>query len=483
MAWFFASIDPQRLIANNKFSTLDKKIKSLSGLDQSMSTMIANCLSPKKELRPNIKEIKNALRIEKEKTTKHSPLISTESINIDKSRSAIRKLLQRITNSMNDLPKDSRTGLWLSTEDDGHLNSTKRSKFELLRSPYRGVSGSLYLFSRLSKIGVNISDYGSLIDNSIDWLLAQESTKDCQMPGLYFGETGVAVAITQLFSEKILNRNEEQWIDDYLLEITKVPYDWPDITHGASGRGIGYLNFADQLNDEKWIFYAEEAANYLLESQEEDGYWIMPDGASGMTGEVYTGFAHGNAGIIYFLLELFSKTSDSNLHTAANKAFDWLISKMIIDEKHKTVKWYVSDKSNDSWHSWCHGAPGITLALLKHYEVTKDDSYLHIIDKILNTYSNEYSRNNLSTCCGLSGIGEVFIEAYKITKNIKWLQTSSNIANDLLALSEEHGSNSIMWSTVKPQSRTADLMVGQGGIIHFLLRFLDPDSFSFPLLR
>ena len=88
---------------------------------------------------------------------------------------------------------------------------------------------------------------------------------------------------------------------------------------------------------------------------------------------------------------------------------------------------------------------------------------------------------NLSLCHGLSGLGEIFLEAGRVLAEPRWIERARRIARTLVHLRRER-QGAVAWM-VEEDASTADLMVGGSGVLHFLLRLSGAaPGFGFPLL-
>jgi hypothetical protein len=136
------------------------------------------------------------------------------------------------------------------------------------------------------------------VNSTVDWLLAHHETPDDQMPGLHFGEAGVAIAIAESIASGLISRG--RWTEPYFQQVFSSKPDWPDLTHGAAGQGLAAL-CCGQLLDEEWIARTSDAyAEFLRSVQQEDGSWMLPPGVQEMENKAFTGCAHGAAGIVHF---------------------------------------------------------------------------------------------------------------------------------------------------------------------------------------
>jgi hypothetical protein len=81
--------------------------------------------------------------------------------------------------------------------------------------------------------------------NAIKWVLNKDGNLEAKLPGLHFGSAGIAVAIAEAVSGRLINFDDS--VDKFILSALSGKLDWPDITHGAAGQGIAALYCADRL--------------------------------------------------------------------------------------------------------------------------------------------------------------------------------------------------------------------------------------------
>ncbi len=109
-------------------------------------------------------------------------------------------------------------GLWLSQVPAPDENKTiAASDYRFYRSANRGVAGVVYFLARFSRNGLFSQELKDRADTAIDWLLAHHPTSDDQLPGLHFGEAGVALAVAEAIAPAgLIERGP--WFDEYLTE-------------------------------------------------------------------------------------------------------------------------------------------------------------------------------------------------------------------------------------------------------------------------
>ena len=364
------------------------------------------------------------------------------------------------------------SGLWLSPPLGSGDQGIDRDHLELLRSSHCGVAGILYTLAQLAR-------HGWRADNKVredakkgaEWLLSDVQTPDRGLPGLHFGEAGVALALHELVAADLVQGRRAL----SCAIVSRLPgvLDWPDLSHGAAGQGLAALTAAPSET--------QACLNFVLNAQNQDGSWSIPHDAPALAGEKLTGFAHGSAGIVYFLAEYGMRIGTSAVDPSLHLGLEWL-TKAAIEGSNGVLNWPYSatDSRPSMW--WCHGAPGIALGYLRAYECTRERSLLDIGLRALRTHTPNIRYGNLSYCHGLSGLGEIYLEAYRVTRDSEWLHRARALTVPIAALARIEGSGAT-WAVEDPSLPVADLGLGLCSVIHFLLRLhVGPDEIGLPLM-
>jgi len=128
------------------------------------------------------------------------------------------------------------------------------------------------------------------------------------------------------------------------------------------------------------------------------------------------------------------------------------------------------------------GTPGIALVLIKAYQVLEIDHYRSLSEEILNEIVERPVITNFTLGSGLAGIGELYLDAFKIFQDEKWRSRANWIAqlfvHTLHVNSQDTGG---YWIPDYQTGYTADLFMGNSGIIHFLMRCTSPQILPHPL--
>ncbi len=377
-------LDPRRLsIVSNPM--LSDSLDTLSGAPRALVDLAVNSICTDPVRRPSLLEFRKRL-VEVQEMLHQGDI--TCLINVARRPSDSVKHEYVLKQALNWLVgggmRQYSNKLPLSPEIHSHQSEVTLSMpqaYRLYRSASRGVGGVIYTIARLSRLGVHTDGMREFVAGAVDWLLDHEPTPDDQMPGLHFGEAGVAMAIVEALRSDLIEFG--QWLPTYLNEALSGPIDWPDLTHGAAGQGLAAMHCAAVMKMPELAHHADECAVYLIDSQLPDGSWSWPKGVDGMEGTIYSGFAHGVAGIVYFLSGYRRRTGSTTAHAAAERGAEWLLRQARKTANGKSLWWPMQVGDDQAWHWWCHGGPGISLAFLGLYEICNDTKYADLVRKAL----------------------------------------------------------------------------------------------------
>jgi hypothetical protein len=81
----------------------------------------------------------------------------------------------------------------------------------------------------------------------------------------------------------------------------------------------------------------------------------------------------------------------------------------------------------------------------------------------------------------LAGLGEIYLEAFRVFRDESWRDRAAWIASYFTHTGRKSRSGAIYWIVERINTPTADLMTGNAGIIHFLIRFHSNNKIPFLL--
>lgn len=470
----FTGIDPNKVLGGPA-EGLQNKIRFFIK-DAIMADMVASCLAPDPIQRPAVDEIRNVLvtyRSDVRRTKKRPAFHSADTF---MPVNAIPKLIQEAIDAIVS-PLMVRDNLWFSERMD--MEKSLESKMETDTYPgfSRGVSGVLYLLSVCRSMGYTISSQHTLIDNSVDYIYQALQTSSGQLSaGLHFGEAGIAVSIASIIDTQLIAKkgDYQEWIISLLSKDTVEL----GFMHGITGMGLAILACSDHIDPAGLKIKLFSYTNRLKQQQNKNGSWHRTNSKG--KPEVCIGFANGCSGIIWFLLECYEQFRDPETLIAAEHGLQYLVQEAK-RTRNARINWN-GKKENEMDYWWCEGTPGIALAFLKAFKVTQNPIYKLYATIALHAHDPYIIDNNLTQCHGLAGLGEIYLEAYSILKEEEWRERASWIVQVLIKLKIDHPKYGPYWLTQKKSQPVADFMIGNAGIVHFLIRYLHPEKIGFPLL-
>jgi len=287
-------------------------------------------------------------------------------------------------------------------------------------------------------------------------------------PGLYTGDTGIAVFIAEAgatLGDETLLKIAEPLARPVLSRITAT-----DQHTGLAGIGTGQLLLWRLTKDAGRLELADACARRLLardltaELQENP-----PDYADCGAVSRTLGFAHGLAGIVHFLRDHHAATGETATEAALHKGCDTLLEHLPpLLEAARAVS------AKPMHASFCQGLAGIGAALARTGRDLGADDHLQAAREAaaacLELAPRMYA---LTQCCGLAGIGELFLDLCQITGDRTYAQWADRIAD--LILARAGGSpEAPVFPDTSLHGSSGGWSIGTSGVVSFLRRLGDP---------
>ncbi len=256
-----------------------------------------------------------------------------------------------------------------------------------------------------------------------------------------------------------------------------------DLSVGAAGAGIIYLYAHRQGLLDDGLKLAIKTADRLLEVGEKtkDGYrWLMMvDMAFSFTAP---NFAHGGAGVAYFLADLFRETENQKYLDAAISAAEYIKTRTQPQSKGFLVCHNEEQQPPTLFYlGICHGPAGTGRLMSLLHEITGDASWwdwLAMNFRGLQSTGAPEQRSkglwqNLGQCCGDAGIGDYALFLYSLSQDEAYLTFAQRIANHMI----DHAKSDpgLFWEQAEHRTRPdftetqTGYMQGAAGIGSFLL--------------
>jgi hypothetical protein len=245
-----------------------------------------------------------------------------------------------------------------------------------------------------------------------------------------------------------------------------------DVAQGVAGLGIGYLAFAALAREpDRVLALATECAWRIRRSADEIDVELqqLPVGTPGQAISISDGFAHGRAGIAYFLLAHAAHTGDLESAGRARQMLEALsqeVPRLALRARSATARPMSA--------SWCQGLAGIGSTLARGAYFFGDETFEAAARTAAAACVDISSRVPLVTqCCGLAGVGEFFLDMALLTGESRYKDNALETLTFILARAGG--------TAAAPRFPGSDLRdeaagwgMGIAGVLAFLRRLAEP---------
>jgi serine/threonine protein kinase len=233
--------------------------------------------------------------------------------------------------------------------------------------------------------------------------------------------------------------------------------------------GIALLQCEGQLDPE----YFDQALKNLLDSiqrrQNRDGSW-----SEGRTGrwqnslEKYRSNMDATANAIFFLSKCLSRFTFPGIEKSMIRGFEWLANR------------YSKKITCSTWPDPLERK--VILVLIRGFEVSADHHFRNIVEKALRTIPFEVVNIDLSQESGLAGLGEIYLEAYRVFKSDEWNERGKWIVALLFHSRRIFPDGLFFWNTCNIDFPKPNFNTGASGLLHFLMRYAYTGKIPYPII-
>ncbi|MFB7598718.1 class IV lanthionine synthetase LanL [Streptomyces sp. NPDC056160] len=293
-------------------------------------------------------------------------------------------------------------------------------------------------------------------------------------PGFYTGRTGVELFLAEAGLEAGPGTDADARPEGPALP-DRAPDGGPpeaDLITGAAGIGLGRLLLArhalrsgDRHAADRHLAVAADCGRMLASGTAR----LTPAGCdTAGSAALREGIAHGEAGIVCFLLEHGDATGDPDAVSRSEKAAARLaaVTPGIIAAA-------AEPGATRRYGSWCRGLAGIGTVLVRAAERLDEPRYLDLAQRAARAAAALAPRMPLVTqCCGLAGVGDLMVDVAEASGSEEFRDAAETVA--LLILSRSGGT----WSRpVFPDTSLAGSSAtwagGSAGVLAFFRRLRD----------
>lgn len=467
-------------LTNDSIEILEPKIRFFIP-DKILATIVLKCFETDPLLRPTASEVDETLKQYKSDLKQKVNREQNKSVFFSKEE-VLDTVQQAIETLASPLLADEKKGWFSDKMDDTSDVDRSRLNKTWYASYNRGVVGIIYMLAQAKRVGLNITISMPFVEKAFDLVRERYINRiETANAGLHFGADGIASVLAVAIQEGVVEPEQDylEWINLLLEKETVLT----GIIDGIAGQGLANIICKSFIKSDKLHERLAKYTQRLADKQENNGSWTHGFRKQKITGRKYKkikrGFGDGVSGTIYFLLELTKHFPNNNdVLEMATLGLRWLIKKA--KWKNDSIEWRSSSGKILNYR-WAEGSAGIALVFIKAYEVTGKEVYRKYAIGTLRGIPPFITDTNISQIMGLSGLGETYLEAWRVFKTGEWLQRAGWIVQVIMQLKKQHPQYGSYWLVEHERQPVANFMVGNSGVLHFLLRYCYPDKIGFPL--
>lgn len=441
----FTNVPPLKLDAAN-FHSLEEKLFFFTG-SADFAKMIAECFNPDMLRRPSLVDIKTAVSQYKMQFSEKEErnLMAPDPVEV-------RNVINMGLSYMSDVQAVSQDGIWVSK----FLQQRQVDAKSMIVIGFKdGIMGCFSLLGKAKQLGYDIGPLKYTIQTNWDYVHLNCLKMRQGMPGgLFSGGAGIALVLSDMLKNTLLDGAE---VGNYIRPCMEIAVSGNGLADGISGKGLAIILCLSWLDEYAALQQLNDIIEKLIITQHVDGYWL-PDGENG--GERSVSFSDGTAGVVYFLCRYLQVYSDKRVQMVVEKAVSWLIGNV----------YKVSESV-----SLAHGLPGVVLALLKAYEATGIPLYRDSAEKWLLGINRSRQSARMGYEWGDAGLGDVYLEAWRILGNSEFKDRADGLVCYLMRTYKKKD-ESCCWLQDDGAFPSVNLFNGNGGILYFLMRYLNPEQ-------
>jgi Lanthionine synthetase C-like protein/Protein kinase domain len=335
-----------------------------------------------------------------------------------------------------------------------------------------GASGVGLFLCQASRAGGNPA-LRDLVATAARWVSHAVVNEPQRPPGLYFGLSGAAWFLAEaagyLEDPTLLDR-----ASDLALAVPTSSFN-PDLTHGTAGIGLGQLHQWRVTGDDRFLDRAGVAAQALMTEAQSGSHGVMwpvtKDVPSNFAGLTSYGFAHGIAGITYFLLCAAAALGEARYRDLALEGVETLMSVARLRDGTATWRAGQDESLSYEWAHWCNGSSGVGTTLIRAYAVTGDERYRRMAELAAGAVMKDKWRGTLVQCHGLAGNAEFLLDLHELTGKQQFRDLALELASMIYAQRVYHD-DLVVFPDEGQMQIAASFNTGLTGIGSFLLRLV-----------
>jgi serine/threonine protein kinase len=442
--------------------------------NKSLAGIISSSRMEDPKRRPNLTAIESAiLEYNKELRSQDAVVPVDNSIPSPDPKSIQKTILEGLA-GLNKSPILTFNNLWYSKDTrTENIDTPSQKEFTCLPGMREGIGGVLYLLARARWMGYTIEHSLTGYYSGYELLATDFITNLGERPpGLYNGCAGVAMTLAEGIKAGLLENDENnRCLIERCLNSASAGVN---VASGAAGQGIAVLACTSYLNPAIRQKLLNQLLSRILDTQLKDGSWIVDEEMTLKGNAKSIGWGFGTSGILGFLLKYLSSLKDADVQRAANRGLKWLRSRT--KDLNSLFDKTAFEKLVPLGVPGGDERLGILRTFIKAYEVFKEAEYRIMVEKALFKYPLFVVTNNFTQESGLAGLGELYLDAIQLFSAEPYLSRINWIVQVFAHTAIRSQEQSCYWQIEEYQAPTADLAIGNSGILHFLIRSMNTDK-------
>jgi lantibiotic modifying enzyme len=342
---------------------------------------------------------------------------------------------------------------------------------------YEGISGVLYFLARAKIAGYDINTCQQSYEKGWEYIQRNLREQTNTSPGFYGGKAGIALTFSQWMDAGLFSADEpnrvmlKTWLQSETNDL--------NVAAGIAGQGLVALQARKYLPAQFISNLVTQHIEQLSKSRQKDGQWVIIY-TSDHKKQLATSILYGNSGILLYLLNLgyqMGNTEAYDIGACALERTNDLAKKMANSLKFRGFRRVLVDAPTGDTLT------GMVLVLLKAFEIFKNQKYKQSVENILLNIPELLVHENFNQDSGMAGLGELYLQAYKVLHEPIWLKRAGWVAQFIVNTAGIGSEGTHHWLSNNAIYPTADFMVGSTGILHFLIRYLAQDKVGYRLFE
>ncbi len=309
------------------------------------------------------------------------------------------------------------------------------------------------------------------------------------LPGLHFGRAGTVWAL----HDAAVQLGDRAMAARALERCRALPVIWPnpDVTHGAAGAGLTHLHlWSHRRGDPELRDRVLECADALIAAVERPSSPDRPTGAppegspdpsgqvlwsvpasfdSRFAGTTHYGFAHGLAGIAWFLLAAGLATGRAECLELAGQAGETLVAAAHVADGAAWWRARPADPPAMRLLHWCHGASGVGTFLARLARATGNTRARQLAELAGVAVRRARWQGSPAACHGLAGNGDFLLDLAAELGEPRYRAWAGELAEGILAQHAIRDGRMLVPDDTG-KGVAADFGGGLAGVLAFLIR-------------